>query len=223
LLIMVYITEQVIVNHGELYCASGFEWWCVMLSQWLWIMLWYACESWWVILSQCLWIMVCSAVPVVVSHGGLGCAMRVNHLVLCWASGCELCCSILIIVVASHGAFCWASGVLSWCASGSYSWFIMLGQWLRIIVNYAEPVVMNHDVLCWASGCEPWWVMISQTLWIMLWYDEPVAMNHGMWCWTNGCESWCVMLSQWLWIMVSYAEPVVANHVVLCCASGCES
>jgi hypothetical protein len=30
-----------------------------MLSQWLWIMLCYACESWLVILSQWLWIMVC--------------------------------------------------------------------------------------------------------------------------------------------------------------------
>ena len=42
--------EPVVVTHGVLYGASGCDSWCVMLSQWL-----------------CL--MVCYAEPVVVTHG----------------------------------------------------------------------------------------------------------------------------------------------------------
>jgi hypothetical protein len=30
------------VSRGELYCASGCESWCVMLSQWVCIMVYYA-------------------------------------------------------------------------------------------------------------------------------------------------------------------------------------
>jgi hypothetical protein len=87
------------VNHGEFYCASGCESWCVMLNQWLWIMLCYACDSWWVILSKWLWIMVCYAMPEVVSYDVPGVWIMVcnaelvvvNHGVLCWAGGCESC------------------------------------------------------------------------------------------------------------------------------------
>jgi hypothetical protein len=32
------------------------------------------------------------------------------------------------------------------------------------MVSYAEPVVMNHGVLCCASGCESWCVILSQRL-----------------------------------------------------------
>ena len=101
--IMVCYAGPVAVNHGVLCCASGCESWCAMLSKWLWIMLYYTCESWWVILSQWLWIMVCYVVTVVVSHGEFWCATDVNHGVLCWASGWELCCAMLIRVVVSHG------------------------------------------------------------------------------------------------------------------------
>jgi hypothetical protein len=97
----------------------------------------------------------------------------------------------------------------------------MLSQSCWIMVCYAEPVVVNHGVLCWAG----WW------LWITMCYAEPVVINHSVlcWasgyvvlCWVRGCESWCVMLSHWLWIMC-YAEPMVVNHVVLCWARGCDS
>jgi len=67
------------------------------------------------------------------------------------------------------------------------------------MVYYAEPVVVNHGVLCWASGCESRCVILSQWLWIMVWNAEPVVMNHGVLYCAGGCESWCVMLSQWLW------------------------
>jgi hypothetical protein len=61
LLIMVSYAEKVVLDHGdyaglegvkrsELCWASGYESWCVMLSQWL-------------------WIMVCDVEPVVVNQG----------------------------------------------------------------------------------------------------------------------------------------------------------
>jgi hypothetical protein len=85
-------------------------------------------------------------------------------------------------------------------AIGCESWCAKLSQWLKVMLCYAEPVVVNHYVLFWVSGCESWCIILSQWLWIMLCYSE-----------------------QWLWIMVNYAEPVVVNHGVLFWASGCES
>ena len=38
---MVGNTEQLVVNHGGLYCASGFESWCDMICQWLGIVVCY--------------------------------------------------------------------------------------------------------------------------------------------------------------------------------------
>jgi hypothetical protein len=148
---------------------SGWESCCVILSQWLWIIVSYAepvivnhvvlfwaigCESWCIILSQLLWIMLCYSEPVVLNHGELS-----------WTSCGEL-----------------------WC--------VILSQWLWIMVCYAKPsgcesccimlskMVVNHDVLCWA-----------QWLWIRVCYAEPVVVNHGLLCWASGCESWCAMLS----------------------------
>jgi hypothetical protein len=87
-----------IIHHDSQPLASGCESWCVMLSQRLWIMVWYAeqvvvnhfewwwasgCESWCVMLSQWLWIMVSYDEPVMVNHG-----------VLWWDSGCESWCTM---------------------------------------------------------------------------------------------------------------------------------
>ena len=198
---------------------------CVLLSQWLWIMVCYAepvvvnrgvlfwaigCESWCAMLNQWLCIMVCYAE----------------------ACGCESWCVILrqwlwIMVcyaepgVVNHSELWWASCLQSWC--------VMLSQW---IMHYG--VLWSNQWLC------IWCAMLSQWLWIMVSYAEPVVMNHGVlyagglcsnqWLWiivfamlSHGCESWCVMLNQWLWIMVCYAEPVVVYYGVLCRASGCES
>jgi hypothetical protein len=100
--------EPMVVNHGVLFWSSGCEVCCVILSQWLWIML-------------------CYAAPVVVKHGELcwangcesWCAMLVvgNHGVLCWGSGCESWCAklnqwlwIMVCsaepVVVNHGELC---------------------------------------------------------------------------------------------------------------------
>ena len=166
-------------------------------------------------LNQWLWIMVCYAEPVVDESW---CVMLrpvvVNHGVLCWASGCESWCVILsqwfwtseTVVCVLYGVLClsqwlfmlcYSDGVLCW-ASGCESW----------LLYYAEPVIVNHGVLClFVNHCvilpvvvNHGVVMLSQWLWIMVCYAEAVC-----------CESWCVILRQWLWIMVCYAEPVVSE------------
>jgi hypothetical protein len=90
-------------------------------------------------------------------------------------------------------------------------------------VSYAEPVGVNHGVLCWAEWLWFRMVILSQLLWVMVSYDEPVVVYHGVLCRVNGCESCALCLasgyesrwvkpSQWLLIMVCYAEQVVVSH-----------
>ena len=169
------------VNYGVLYWASGCQSWCVILCQWM-------------------WIMVSFTVPVVV-----------NNDVSCWVSGCELCCAML---VNNNGLYC-----VSGCE------FVMLCQLLWVMVSYivprvwimvcnAQPVVVNHGVLCWASGCELLCALLRQWLCIMVGYAEPVVLNHCVIYWSSGCELWWVRLNQWLWIMVCNAEQVIVNHGV---------
>jgi hypothetical protein len=79
---------------------------------------------------------------------------------------------------------------------------VMLSQWFWIAVCYAEPVVVNHVVLCWLK-----WV------WTIVRYAELVVVNHGEQYWASGCGSQCAMLCQWLWLMVCWAVQVVVNHM----------
>ena len=74
--IMLFYTEQVVVNHGEACCASGCEAWRIMLCQWLGIMLYYAD-------------------PVIRNHDVNALPVGVNHGELCLANGCESCCIML--------------------------------------------------------------------------------------------------------------------------------
>jgi hypothetical protein len=170
-----------------------------MLCQWLWIMVCYAepvvmhhgvlcwtsgCESWCVIPNQWLWIIVCYAEPVVVNRG-----------VLCWhdhwlsithhdsqslpqlnkpwftTTG-----SAYLAIIYNH------LRIVMYYAekSGCESWCVILGQWLWIMVCYAEPVVVNRGVLWWASGCVSWCVMLSQCLRIIVFYPLP-TMIHKYW------------------------------------------
>ena len=199
--VMVSYAEPVDVRHGMQCWTSGCESSCVMLNQWLWVMV---CNA-----RQWLWIMVSFTVPVVVNHG-----------VLYWVSGFELCCAMLVN----------NSGLYS--ASGCE--FAMLCQLLWVMVSYivprlwimvcnAQPVVVNHGVLCCGSGCESWWVIMTRWVLIMVCYCEAVMVNHGVLCWTNGYVSWCAILSQWLWIMVCYPESVVVNLGLSFWASDFES
>jgi hypothetical protein len=216
------------VNHAELCWACG-------------------CESLCVILCQQVWNMASSVKAVVV-----------KQFVLCLVNGCESCCIMLtqsmgitvwalcqwvwimlcyseqvvqnhevndMPVGVNHGELCWASGCESRCA--------ILSQWLWIIVNYVEPVVVKHCELCWANGCVSLCVIVG-------W----VCGNYGMLCWASRwesrgehcacrCESWWDMLKQWLgitlrmlcklvWIMCYYV-PIGVTHGELCWGSGCES
>ena len=158
------------------------------------VLLWArSCESWIAMLCQILWIMMCIL-------------RQWLWIIVSYAKpiGCASWCAMLIKLVVNHDALCWA-------------------QWLGIMVCYAEPVVVNHGLLCSAKCCESWCVILSQWLWIMVSYGKP-----------TGYESWCAMLSkvvvnhdalcwaQWLGIMVCYTERVVVNHGLLCWVSGCE-
>ena len=60
-----------------------------------------------------------------------------------------------------------------------------MNEWLCIRLCYAEPMVVNHGVLCWL-------------LRIMVCYAEAVVVNHGVLSLTSGCESLYAMLSRWL-------------------------
>jgi hypothetical protein len=129
------------------------------------------CESWCSILSQWLWIMVCYAEPVVV-----------NYDVLCWTSqplaqhstpwftgtGSALHTMIhnhwLRIINHVWQPLAQHSSPVYYSEPNGYEWwFIMMSQWLWIMVSYAEPVGINHGVLCWASGCESWCVMLRHS------------------------------------------------------------
>ena len=167
------------MKYGELCEGSGCETVCAMLSQWLWIMLYYAD-------------------PVDGNHGVNAVPVGVNHVVLFWASRsesrsaryankCESWWTLLSQwlwimvcyaepVVVNHCELCWAGGCETLWA--------MPSQWLWIILCYAEPGVLVS-----------WCAMLSQWLCIIVCYS-----GMGVW------ESWCAMLSQWLCIIVCYSE-----------------
>jgi hypothetical protein len=163
---MVCYGEPVVGYHDVLCCASGWvlimvslcwangcESFCVMLSQWLWIMVCYveSWDSWCAMLSHWFWIMVCYAEPVVVHHG-----------VLFWTSDCESRYVILSPVVVNHVVLYTVPVVVNQCVIlNNWLWF-MVSYAGPVVVNhmcYAEPVVMNYSLFWWAS-CESWWVML---------------------------------------------------------------
>jgi hypothetical protein len=87
-----------------------------------------------------------------------------------------------------------------------------IGMWcqrLWIMVNYAEPVQVNHGVLCWASGSATtgsvWHTMIHRHWLTIRHHDsQPLAQYCTPWYPTTG----------WLQVMVIYAEPVGVSHCV---------
>jgi hypothetical protein len=134
---------------------------------------------------QWLWIMVSYDEPVVVNHG-----------VLCWASGYESWCVMLSQWLRSCQFRFEYINVLHNIHMRFLNCYTFLSEWYVCkkidLVCYAEPVVMNHGVLCWASDCESWCAMLSQWLCIILCYAEPVVVNHDVLFCASGCESWCV-------------------------------
>jgi hypothetical protein len=138
--------EPVVVNHVELYWASGCESCCVILRKWLWIKL-------------------CYAEQVVVNH--VLCWERVtNHGVLCWASGCESCCVILIQwkwimvcytepVVVKHVVLYWASGC-EWCCVMLSKWLCIMwypdNHWLSITQHDSQPLAQHSKTWFITAG-----------------------------------------------------------------------
>jgi hypothetical protein len=120
----------------------------------------------------------------------------------------------------------------------------MLSQWFWNIVCDAEPVTVNHGVLCGASCCpmihnhclsiihydcqplahhdSPWFTPIGKEKhtmnhnhWLSITHNVP-HLHHVVFCWVSGCHSLWAMLSQWLWIMVCYAESVAVKSFDVC-------
>jgi hypothetical protein len=131
--------------------------------------------------AQWLGIMVCYAEPGVV-----------NHVLLCWASGCESWCVILRQwlfmmmciaeqVIVNHGEIYCSSGCVSWCA--------MLSQWFWIMLCYA---------------CEYWWVILRQWLWIIVWHSTP-------WFTTTASALHTMTYNHWLSIKQHDSQPL-AQH-----------
>jgi hypothetical protein len=58
------------------------------------------------------------------------------------------------------------------------------------MVSYAEPVVVNHGLVCCAKGCESWCAILSQWLFIMMCIAGQVIVNDGEFYCSSGCESW---------------------------------
>jgi hypothetical protein len=203
--IMLWYAEPMFVNHGVLCYASGCESWCAMLRLW-------SCthhnsqplanhiSSWLTKLAKNnkQWFTITSSGPLAQQNTPY----------------------FKITDSAQHHVL---QTDEIWLASGCELWWVMLSQWVWIIMCYAERIVVNHVVLCWTSGCESWSVMLSQWSWIMFCYVESVVVNHVVLCLAIGCESCCVMLGHWLWIMLCYTDPVVVNNCEFCWDSGCES
>jgi hypothetical protein len=110
--IMVCYAEPVVVNHGVLCWAVGCEseWIVTMIhNHWLSIThhdsqpLVQHSTPWLVILSQWLWIILWYIKPLVVDHG-----------VLCWSIGSEYMLLYSEQVVVNHSVLCWAIGCESW-------------------------------------------------------------------------------------------------------------
>jgi hypothetical protein len=179
--------ESLIVNHCEFCCDSD-------------------CETLWAMLSQWLWITVCYIDSLIV-----------NHCEFCWASGCEPLWDSHWISTNHHDSHPLSQHNSQWFITTGAVWYTlivniwfsithhgshlfaqnnMLSQWLWKIVSYAEPVVVNHGVFCWAIGCEPLWVILSQWLWNIVsyaevsvcesWGSQPLAQQNSQWFTTTG-------------------------------------
>jgi hypothetical protein len=149
------------------------------------------CESWCVMLSQWLWIMVCYTDPVVV-----------NHVCYTEANSCESCCFILSRLCLSYGVSCRAVGYewyynTPWfTTTGSTLHTMTHNYWLSITHHDSQPLAQHYTpsitTTCSAlHTIEPivfelWCVMPSSWLWMI---------------WVSGCELWCILLDQWSWVL----------------------
>jgi hypothetical protein len=139
--------ESVVVNYGAICWTNGLESWCVMLSQWLWIMV--------CILTQWLWIM-CAILNY--THW-----LSITHhdsqpLAQHYTPSITITCSALHTITQNH----WSSKMhhnsqpLSHIIHNQLVWVMVchaeklvmndMSQWLWIMVHFAGPVVLRHGV-----------------------------------------------------------------------------
>jgi hypothetical protein len=117
-------------------------------------------------------------------------------------------------VVVNHSVLC--------CAIGCESGWVMLSQWLWIMVCYAERVVVNCVELCWASGCGCESCCAHHD-------SQPLYQHTTWWFTTTGSAYHTMIYNHWFSINhhdsqpLCYSEPVFVNDSELCWASGCES
>ena len=138
--IMHIYSQPVVVNHGELYWASGWKSCCDMLNQnsgwesWRVMLcqcfmnhvvkcLANSCKSWRIMLCHWLCIMLYYAEQVVLNHHVNAMPEGVNHGLLCWA-GC-----VGIMVCPLFWITVWYAEPGVW-----ESWCVMMSQWLGITV-----------------------------------------------------------------------------------------
>jgi hypothetical protein len=163
---MVYYSEPVVVNHGEICWATGYESLCFMLSRVCWnhsVLCWASdCDSWCVMYNM--------------NHNNR--LSIANHDSQTAGSAYLTMIQIHLLRIPqhdsqpqdekNHGLLCSACYCDSCCT--------MLSQRMRITMCYAEPLAVNHGVLFWASGCESWWDMLSHWL---LHHDSHSLAQHS--------------------------------------------
>jgi hypothetical protein len=147
--IMESYAEPVVVNHGELWWASVCESWCKMMSQWLCIVVCYA-ESIPQAQHNTPWFTTTGPSKHTIIHN-----LRLN-ITHHDSQPLDQHSTPWFIATGSvnHCVLC--------CGNGCESWFIMLSQWLWIVVYHVEPVIVNHSELFWASSYESWCAMLIQ-------------------------------------------------------------
>jgi hypothetical protein len=209
------------MNNGVVFWASGCESWCVILSQWL-------------------WIMVCYAEPVVVNHG-----------VLDWASGCESWCAmlgqwllIILLSITHHQSQPLAQHYTPWLkTTGPAKCTIIHNHWL---ISFIANCSAWHTITQTQSAQykTTWFTTVRFSIahmihnhWVSITHhdSQPLAQHYRTWLTAtrSDFESRWALLYLWLLIMVCIAEQVIMNHGeftvsmavndgVLCWVSGCE-
>jgi hypothetical protein len=173
--IMVCYDQPVLVNHGVLCWASGYVSWCAMLRQWFWIMV---CYSGPVVVNNGVFTTTRSFIT---HHDSQPLAQHNTPWFTTTGSALHTMISNHWLIIAPHN-------------SQPLAHYVILSQWLWIMVWYAEPVFVNQCALYWAKGCESWCVKLSQWLLITDCYavpkvhhdSQPLAQHNTPWLITTG-------------------------------------
>jgi hypothetical protein len=98
-------------------------------------------------------------------------------------------------------------------ANGCELWRVMVDQWWWVMVCIAEPVVVNHGVLCWASGCESCCAILSRLHWFSITHHDlqPLAQHYTAWFTTTGPSQHVIIHNHWL---ISFITNGSAWHTI---------